>query len=238
MTISRRNGDVYIPPYQGNTNSNGWKLSTDYGRQLILKDGSTGNYSAGWANEIDLPDSTGSQDYKWNIEHCNEQGVGEALENATCTAVDWEHGCVSIKTGVSQGPTSQGIGDATRGLVGQDPSAVWNPTAPSPVTGKTGAVTGGQGMSSPRIRPIVIIDINNYISQGCSGTTCIGKVANIIGFFAEGMCKDVTLDAGMACDDPNKDVVGRIVTLPGSYANGTGTIEESSAFLKIVRLVR
>ena len=93
-------------------------------------------------------------------------------------------------------------------------------------------------MSSPRIRPIVIIDINNYISQGCSGTTCIGKVANIIGFFAEGMCKDVTLDAGLACDDPNKDVVGRIVSLPGSYSDSVSTVEQSASFLKIIRLVR
>ena len=52
-------------------------------------------------------------------------------------------------------------------------------------------------MSSPRIRPIVIIDIDNYIARGCSGTTCIAKVANILGFFVEGMCKDVTLDPGM-----------------------------------------
>jgi hypothetical protein len=52
------------------------------------------------------------------------------------------------------------------------------------------------------------------------------------------MCKDVTLDSGMACDDPNKDVVGRIVTLPGSFASGTGTVVESAAFVKVVRLVR
>jgi hypothetical protein len=232
------NGDVYIPPYNGNTNANGWKLTTDYGRQLILKDGSPGNYSAGWANEVDLPDSTGSKDYKWNIQNCNETGVGIAEESQTCTAVDWEHGCVSIKTGVSQGPTSAGIGNATAGLVSQDPSAVWTPSATSPVPGTTGAVTGGQGMSSPRIRPIVIIDIDNYISQGCTGTTCIGKVANIIGFFVEGMCKDVTLDLGMACDDPNKDVVGRIVSLPGSYSDSVATVEQSASFLKIIRLVR
>jgi hypothetical protein len=232
------NGDVYIPPYGNNPNHNGWTIAGDYGRQLILKDGSPGNYSAGWANEVDLPNSTGSKDYKWNIENCNETPIGIASATDPCPAVDWEHGCVSIKTGVSQGPTSQGIGTLTKGLVGQDPAAVWNPSATSPVAGKTGAVTGGGGMSSPRVRPIVIIDINNYINRGCSGTTCIAKVANIIGFFVEGMCKDVTLDSGMACDDPNKDVVGRIVTLPGSFASGTGTVDESAAFVKVVRLVR
>jgi len=224
------NGDVYIAPYEGNTGHTGWKVDDDYGRQLILKDGDPGNYSAGWAMEIDLPDSTGSNDYSWNIEHCNTQPVGIAEALTPCTEVDEPIGCMSVKTGVSQGPTSQGIGDMSRGLVSQDPDAHWDPDA--------NAIVGGGGMSSPRIRPIVIIDINHYMSQGCSGTTCIGKVANIIGFFAEGMCNDVTLDEGLACEDPNKDVVGRIVTLPGTYVAGTGDVEESAAFVKVVRLVR
>ena len=84
----------------------------------------------------------------------------------------------------------------------------------------------------------MILDINNYIAQGCTGTTCVGKVANIIGFFTEGMCKDVTLDPGYTCPDPNKDVVGRIVTLPGSYASGVGSVQNPSSFVEIVRLVR
>ena len=97
-------------------------------------------------------------------------------------------------------------------------------------------------MSSPRIRPIVIIDIDNYIGQSCTGSTCIAKVANIVGFFVEGMCDDVAgrgqLDAGMSCDDPTKDVVGRIVTLPGSFVGGVGTVDSSASFVQVVRLVR
>ena len=46
--------DVYIPPYNGNTNHTGWKVTSDYGRQLILKDGSVGNYSTGWAQLVCL----------------------------------------------------------------------------------------------------------------------------------------------------------------------------------------
>ena len=38
----RRRLDVYIPPYNGNTSHTGWKVTSDYGRQLILKDGSVG----------------------------------------------------------------------------------------------------------------------------------------------------------------------------------------------------
>ena len=222
-------GDVYIPPYAGNTGQTGWQVDVDYGRQLIMK-GGLNTYSSGWAQQIDLPDSTGSKDYKWNIENCNTLPVGIATEAETCNVEDPPNGCISIKTGMAQGPTSSGINF----VVDKDPDAQWVPGT----GGDPGSVVGGQGMSSPRIRPIVIVDINNYISQGCNGTTCIGKVANIIGFFVEGMCKDVTLDPGYTCPNPKKDVVGRIVTLPGSYATGVGTVDPNAAFVEVVRLVR
>ena len=59
---------------------------------------------------------------------------------------------------------------------------------------------------------MVVLDIDHYTTQiapDCSGTGCIGKVANIIGFFVEGMsAKTSTLDASMpACDDPDRDIV-------------------------------
>lgn len=247
-SLSPPHSDLYIPPYDGNTNQTGWRVDTDYGRQLILKSGSIGTYSSGWASEIDLPNSTGSNDYRWNIENCNPQGVGIATAEETCSSVDYPHGCVSIKTGMSAGPTSQGIVKDATSVVNQDPTAHWDSsyTGVAP-PGLTGAVVNGSGaldMTSPRVRPIVIIDINNYISSGCSGTTCIGKVANIIGFFVEGMCHDVSKAGELdvpeiaSCPDPTKDVVGRIVTLPGSFATGVGTVDNSAAFIKVVRLVR
>jgi hypothetical protein len=228
------NGDVYVPPYDGNTGHNGWTVEGDYGKQLVIKDGSIGQYSSGWAQQIDLPDSTGSQDYKWNIANCNRQPVGIAESSEPCTAVNEAIGCVSIKTGMAQGPTSQGIGD----VVGYDEDAAWSWTADGTLGPGLGGIEGGQGWGSPRIRPIVVLDINHYLAQGCSGTTCIGKVANIIGFFVEGMCKNVTLEDGVVCEDPNKDVVGRIVKLPSTFFGGAGEVEESAAFLQIVRLVR
>jgi hypothetical protein len=237
-------GDVYVPPYNGNTDHTGWRVNVDYGRQLILKAGSLNDkvYSAGWALQVDLPNSTGSQDYNWNIKNCNPQGIGIATAPETCPAVDWDHGCLSIKTGMAQGPTSQGIKTDVDSVFKQDPGAHWNPsyTGVAPA-GLTGAIVDGNGaldMGSPRIRPLAVIDIGNYMAQGCSGTTCLGKVANIIGFFVEGMCKDVTMDTGMICPDPNKDVVGRIVTLPGSFATGVGTVDDSASFIKVIRLVR
>jgi hypothetical protein len=243
-------GDSYVAPYDGNTAHTGWRLDTDFGRQLIIKAGSLSDklYSSGWALQVDLPDSTGSNDYKWNIENCNEQPVGIAAADNTCPAVNEAVGCLSIKTGMAQGPTDQGIDKDNKAgalsVINQDPNARWDPTyvgAAPKNSGLTGAVVDANGalnMDSPRIRPIAVIDIGHYMNEGCSGTTCIGKVANIIGFYVEGMCKDVTLDNGNVCPNPTKDVVGRIVTLPGSFAKGTGTTDDSAAFIKVIRLVR
>ncbi len=109
--------DVYNAPYadsdgnptDGVAGTNGFTVAADYGKQLILKDGSPGNYSAGWADQIDLPDSTGSKDYNWNIKNCNEQPVGIAKFSEPCTAVNEAIGCVSVKTGLAVGPTKDGI---------------------------------------------------------------------------------------------------------------------------------
>jgi hypothetical protein len=226
-------GDVYIPPYDGNTNTTGWSVQGDYGRQFVMKDGSTNPYSSGWFGQVDLPASTGSSDYRWNIENCNARQVNIAEETGACTTQDEPNGCMSVKTGGAIGPTKGGI----ETVVGYDTAAHWDWSATGP-DGKPGAVVGGGGMASPRIRPMVVLDIGHYMAQGCSGTTCLGKVANIIGFFVEGMCNTVTLDPGMpACDDPSKDVVGRIVTLPGEYGHGSGVVSGSS-FVKVIRLIR
>ena len=61
--------DSYIPPYH--TGHTGWTVTGDYGRQLVLKDGAVGQFSAGWANKVDLPGSTGANDYRQDIRGCN-----------------------------------------------------------------------------------------------------------------------------------------------------------------------
>lgn len=228
--------DVYIPPYDGNTGHTGWKVTADYGRQLILKDGSVGNYSTGWAQKVCLngPANCGGNDIRGWLETCNTQPVGIAAAADTCTVGDEPHGCIDISSGDTVGPVVQGVRD----LVGSDGSATWNRTADGPGGAGKGAVVGGLGMQSPRIRGMVVLDIDHYIASGCTGGTCVGKVANIIGFFLEGMCSDVTLDPGMVCDDPNKDVVGRIVTVPSQYVGGVGSVEDSASFLRKVILVR
>lgn len=234
------NGDVYVGPYAGNTGFTGWSVERDYGKQFILKNGTgpggPNQFSAGWFSEIDLPNSTGSNDYRRNILQCNDAPVGIAKEDQTCSDVDEAKGCMSVKTGTSTGPTvKQGI----EVVYDYDRAAHWDPTAPGP-DGHTGAVVGGDGMSSRRIRPLTVMDIGDYMNQGCSGSTCIGKVSNILGFFIDGVCGDrgydPAMDPGMICN-PN-DIVGRIVTIPGESVKGGGTVETPASFVKVIRLIR
>lgn len=230
--------DVYIGPYGENPSHTGWRTTTDYGRQLILKDGSPGNYSAGWANTVLLPGSTGYNDVGDDIRECNEQPVGIATAANPCPVADYPYGCIDVQTGVGQGQIRSNVNL----LVGDDTAAAWDSDASGPNGPTGGAVVGGGGMNSPRVRPIAIIDIDHYDGSTCTGSTCVAKIANIIGFFLEGMCDDVMagpgLDAGLVCDDPNKDVVGRIVTLPGGFATGVGTVDPSAAFIRVIRLIQ
>lgn len=242
------NGDVYVGPYDGNVNHTGWKVDEDYGRQLILKDGDnqqeSGQYSSGWAQLVYLPGSQGGNDVNNDILQCNEAPVGIATSELACGKNDEPNpaiGCVEVKTGIQQSAAftvSDYIDEVTEREGGE---AVWDPNATGP-DGLQGAVVGGAGMATERIRGIVVFDINTYMAANCSGGTCRGKVANIIGFFLEGVCQDVMaagrLDPGMACENPNKDIVGRIIKLPSTVFGGAGEVEESASFLQVVRLVR
>jgi hypothetical protein len=241
-------GDIYKSPvYYPAGQHTGWTVTGDYGRQLILKFGGTGSFSSGWASRIDEVGSTGGSEYQDDIENCNINPIAIApqaetcagLPNSTTTPEGGLRGCVSASTGVTEGPTKHGIETVT----GRDPLAHWSWATPGP-NGLSGAVVDGSGnvdMSSSRIRPLVVFDINHYMAQGCSGSGCTAKVANIIGFFVEGMCPDVTLDLGNACEpnpDGKRDVVGRIVTLPADFITTGGTVASNAAFLKTIMLVR
>jgi hypothetical protein len=261
--------DTYVPPYHpGHT---GWTVAGDanrpgdYGRQLVLKDGKVGQFSAGWSNLVDLPNSVGGCDLLTNIRGCNETPVGIAKESEDCsgfggsgtTPEQAARGCIGIQTGLTNGPTQKGVEDNggcdhdNLNIVAQDPGAVWDPDitglGPAGTVGGVVDAAGNPNMASPRIRPVAIFDINHYFANGCQnnngGTGCSVKVANIIGFFVEGMCETVKkagrLAPGMDCGPKgDKEVVGRIVTLPSTFATGAGNVTEDAAFLKMVRLVR
>ena len=254
--------DFYNAPYV--EDHTGWTVEGDYGRQLILKDGEVGQFSAGWANKVDLPGSVGADEYRQDIKGCNDAEVGIADPDETCagypnsgtTIPEAKAGCLGVSSGLTVGPTEQGVdggGPGGDAVIEQDPDAVWNPSVTGP-KGQQGAIVKSAAdttlnMSSPRIRPVAIFDIAHYMAnpdcKNQAGTGCVVKVANIVGFFIEGMCDDVAaagrLEPGQNCA-PNPEgrnqVVGRIVTLPSSFATGVGEVTENAAFLTIVRLVR
>jgi hypothetical protein len=205
-------GDVYVPPYNQNPNHTGWTVGGDYGRQLIIKEGSMNNYSTGWARRIDLPDSTGANDYSWDIRNCNETPIGIAtLEEPCAPAAGGDttgreiNGCVSASTGMAQGPTVQ---NGITPLIQQDPNAAWSSTATGP-SGQTGAVVDGDGelnMGSPRVRPIVVIDIDHYIASDAQARPASARWRTSSGSSWKASAATSQLDPGEPTASPRHNV--------------------------------
>ena len=224
--------DSYVPSSSSSTT--GFTLANDKGLQLALK-GDHGSWLAGWSSEIQFPGATGSSDYEAAIVGCPsfipEVGfyAGQPCDNADDE--DPARGCLRVKTGVSQGPTTQGVTT----LVGTDDGAYWNGSE----------ILGSEFAESPRIVPIPLFDPADFVvnqASSCSGSNCVIKVVNIMGFFVEGVCADVAaegrLEATTYCADPNKDIVGRLVGYIGSSRGGAGNVPPGNGFILVTRLVR
>lgn len=232
---------AYRPPYT--SAHTGYNVDDDIGFQLVLKEGDPGSMTAGWTGTLELPNPPGTPEYKANIAGCNPTVVGIATQAQTCTSINYPAGCVGVRTGVQQGQTVQGIEDLVyQPGVYDDRTGYWNTATNKPAGGCTTTNTCPNGVS-PRLVPIALFDPDVYMSSGCSGSTCVTKVVNIIGFYIEGICSDLRdagrLDVGSDCGTPsqaNKAVVGRLVE---ATALGLGTpIEDSAAFLQFIVLVR
>ncbi len=69
-----------------------------------------------------------------------------------------------------------------------------------PVPWSTASESRHSTCRATRIRPIAIFDIAHYmLNPACvnqAGTGCVVRVANIVGFFVEGMCDDVRTAGG------------------------------------------
>jgi len=215
--------DVYIPPTKDSVGtgfypyeSDGKTFSKWYGLQLTLKAGSQKeikeyDYGAGWFMALAIGDSTGKKDYKNNIKGCIgvDYTIGGELPLET-------------EPGDAVGPTRQAVEQDDDSLIKKDPNAEWNPNLYG--TG-IGGVDKSAYAVSPRIVPVPLINPDALLDAAKNGRTTV-TIANIMGFFIEGMTKD------------NKGVIGRLVNIPGLKASGTPTISPSSAWIKMIQLIR
>jgi hypothetical protein len=187
----------------------------DYGRRLRLKiSQEETQVSSGWFLALRLLDSTGGADYNWNIKNCNGTtvSVGDALP-------------LDTEPGNKVGPTRQGVESDIDSLVNKDPNATWNDDYFGPGQGAVISPNFGPNQS-PRIVPIPVFNVDEYLATGPSGMSTI-VVRNILGFFIEGMCPD-----------NNKQVCGRLTSIPGDFATGGGTVSGPSSFIKKIVLIR
>jgi len=232
--------DVYTPPTQ-NDPGTGFRLPDDEGRQFAIKTGAQGGtqVTSGWFQTIDLArsDTTnlGNATVQSNINSCTGVPASIAAPGSTCPSSipnDWAstaaaelQGCFRVQTGATVGSTRNSINT----LVAKDPNAYYSNgiqnSAYDPPT------------KSPRVVPIGVIDIDQYLAANPTGQNGVARMVNIFGFFIEGM-GDVDKNTGAITLNPSgQNVVGRIITIPGLKA-GSSSLTSSASFIRTIILVR
>jgi len=189
----------------------------DQGTPILLKVGSVGqSITPGWFMAVDLPDGlggypAGANVYRANIGTC--VGVSVGIDDKLPT-----------ETGNMVGPTRQGVLD----LVALDPGATFD-TNSKQVSG--GCMAAGTCDLSPRVVPIALFDPDDYQRRdvsndwsGCPGGGSCVTVINILGFFVAGM--------------QGNDVLGYMLTVPGDFLTGKGTVSTAAAFSTVIQLIR
>jgi len=235
--------DLYVPP-GANGPGTGFRLPEDQGRRFAIKvdTNQNVNVSSGWFRAIRLPrldGQTGGNVYRNNITSCGGLPSSFAAPTTVCPtnignadAAYWaERGCFATEPGNMVGPTRQGIEE----LIARDGGAYWG-TGPDGTPGIMGS-NFDPPTSSPRVVPIGLLDIDNFLSQDPSGANGVIRLVNIYGFFVEGM-GDVDLTTGaMSLAGNGRSVIGRVMTIPAT-ASGTSTLPNSASFLRTIILVR
>ncbi|MFN8059256.1 MAG: pilus assembly protein TadG-related protein [Vicinamibacterales bacterium] len=200
--------DVYTPPTTGSPGT-GFSLPTDYGLQLILKQGNPGDALAPGQFQpvvINPVEGPGGSNYRDNIATCDPTPIGPGT-------------VLQSEPGNMIGPTRQGVAD----LIALDPSAHWNPSA----NGGRGAPAGGCQSTgacsrSPRLVAVPVFSPDVFDLGRSSGRIDI-TVVNVVGVWLEGL--------------QGNDVIGYLTHYP-SLTPGTTTVGASSSFVRTVILVR
>jgi hypothetical protein len=244
--------DLYVPPNPGDPNDpdddnpgTGFTVEDDYGTQFAIKmppPGQEGDIiSSGWFRSIDIPrlDNTnyGAAAHNANILGCGGVPTGYAPYGQDCPEdignddiIYWaQRGCYRVQTG---NLGSQRL--AIEELISRDSGAVWT-------GGTSGGITGSafDPGESPRIVPIGIMDIADYLAQDPTGNNGVVKMVNILGFFIEGMGSIENGQISMAdTQGPEQSVIGRLMTIPGDMLDTGGQVDPESAFMLTIMLVR
>jgi Putative Flp pilus-assembly TadE/G-like len=227
----------FYKPATATDNGTGFRLPYDEGLRYAVKVGDNSNaVSSGWFRAIRLPrldGQNGASVYQENITSCNGLPSSFAAPETVCPAnigqddmAYWAaRGCYAVETGNMVGPTSHGIED----LIARDSGASYNAGSKQIVGSAYSPAT-----KSPRVVPIGVMNIDQYLAQDASGSNPVVRLENIYGFFIEGM-GDVAADGSMTLSASGKSVIGRIMTIP---ATGSGRLTNSSSFLRSIILVR
>jgi hypothetical protein len=112
----------------------------DVGDSLTLQSDAPSHTSPGWFNKLNLSGQPGADAYRENISGSSSRtlSVGDIVEQ---------------KFGNMVGPTNQGVKD----LIAQDRDAYWDQTNHCVVT---------PNPASPRIAPLVVFDLEDYLATG------------------------------------------------------------------------
>ncbi|HEU4937600.1 MAG TPA: Tad domain-containing protein [Vicinamibacterales bacterium] len=231
--------DLYAPPGPAGPGT-GFRLPNDLGRQFAIKvdTNTTATVSSGWFRAIRLPrldGQSGADVYRSNIESCGGLSSSFAGPNTqpcpanigTGDAAYWAtQGCFAIEPGNKTGPTRFGI----ETLIARDPGASWSASgiqnsAFDPPT------------SSPRVVPIGVLDIDNFLAQDPSGGNGVLRLVNIFGFFVEGMGDVNPATGAITLSNGGNSVIGRLMTVPAK-GTGSGKLPANASFLRTIILVR
>lgn len=253
-TFDAAAGDSYVPP-TATDYGNGFSQRTApdvpdyYGYQMVLKLPSPGQgvneipiNAAGWAMELSLNSTAGPVNstpaYVGNITGCTTDIVSIAPVGSNCNGVvNPAVGCLNGRPGSTGANNDKAIDDF---IAANDPDATW--VNGSGTNGwKTGSITNATQSPSNRIVPVGIFDLPQLLASGCTGTLCVPRIVNIVGFFIEGTCQTpgVTHDAYLDCPgggNAKNAIIGRLVNYPALIATSGGNV--AGAWGQVIVLVR
>jgi hypothetical protein len=178
---------------------------------LVLKSGPQAQLSPGWFHALDY--GSGGDTYRDAWSGCvpgASHGIGDIVDE---------------ENGNMQGPTQQGVAD----LIAMDEEADWDGDE---ITG--GCMAALTCDLSPRVVPIPLFDPAHWTATGADNQAEI-RIVNIIGFF---ILDSSQIDNPPEGFDPQFDIAGILINLPGQYSSTNGEVSAASSFLQTIVLVR